>query len=108
MIQFTSKLATQVNHKVTTRKLPDVVELAWATDSYITAEELASEYRVQREVVLKILDKAGVWPIAKVINRQPSEEYGTPGKTRGGRPRMAFEPQLAREAMDLGIEDLYR
>jgi hypothetical protein len=76
-------------------------------DQYVTAEELSEEYMIPREAILQLLDKAEVWPIAKALNRgkpTPEEPNGAPS---GGRPKMAFEPSAAREALERGIENKY-
>lgn len=76
-------------------------------DAFVTAEQLAEEYKVPREAILQILDKADVWPIAKVLNRGPATERYPNGAPKGGRPKMAFSPSIARQATERGIELVY-
>jgi hypothetical protein len=85
-----------------------VIEAGLPASSYITADSLSEEYKVPREAILQILDKAGVWPIAKVLNRKPARDGSSVGKPMGGRPKMAFDPQAARAALELGIEEMYK
>jgi hypothetical protein len=76
-------------------------------DAYVTAEQLAEEFKIPREAVLQILDKASVWPIAKVLNRGLATEQHPNGAPKGGRPKMAFNPSTARRAVESGIETMY-
>jgi hypothetical protein len=68
---------------------------------------LADEYKLTKEVVLLILDKATVWPIYKVINRGAITEQHPHGIPLGGRPKMGFATQAAKAAVDSGLESLY-
>jgi len=101
------KVATSLAVKTRTKQVPDVVDAGWSADSYITADQLSEEYKIPREAILQMLDSENVWPIAKVVNRKlPTEGHPT-GVPIGGRPKMAFDPEGARAAIDAGIEGMF-
>lgn len=106
-MQFKSRLASQVAAKTRTKSIPDIIDAGLPPDAFITAEQLAEEFKIPREAVLQILDKASVWPIAKVLNRGAATEEHPNGAPKGGRPKMAFNPRDARTAISHGVETMY-
>lgn len=106
-MQFKIRKASERDLKPSHRSLKDVVELGLERTQYVTAEDISEREAIPRESVLKILDGAQVWPIAKIINRgQPSTAHPK-GKPLGGRPRLAFDPDSAKTAVLAGIEEMY-
>ena len=106
-LQFETKIATQETNKPRYKSLKDIHELGLASEAFQTAEQLADIYKIPRETVLQILDKHSVWPIAKVLNRGEVTNEHPHGKPMGGRPKIAFNPEEAKRALDLGVEEFY-
>jgi hypothetical protein len=106
-MQFVLKLATEAPAKTRTKNLPDISNSGLEPGEYVTAEALAEEFKIPRELVLRILDHAKVWPIAKVLNREPSADGIGLGLRKDGRPKMAFASAIARGAVESGIEAVY-
>lgn len=91
------------NHKA----LADIVDLKLAEDEYITSDALAEEFRLPAKTTLQVLDQRGVRPIAKIVSRSNISKEHPDGKPQSGRPRLAFSPAQAREALFEYIENRY-
>jgi hypothetical protein len=100
-MQFKSRLATEIVSKTRTKSIPDIQDAGLDPGAFVTAEQLSDEFKIPREAVLQILDKAMVWPTAKLLNRKAS------GQPAGGRPKMAFDATAARLAIEAGVDQLY-
>jgi len=106
-MQFKIKIIKDKNLKPSHRSLSDVCDLKLNNKQYITGEELAADHLIPIESVLKILDNKKVWPIAKIINRGAASKLHPHGKPLGGRPKTAFDPKQAAQAISDGIEEIY-
>jgi hypothetical protein len=85
-------------------ELSDVMELKMSKEEYLTGEQLSEEFRMTKEATLQILDSKNIKPIAKIVNRGPSTFSNPQGTIKGGRPRLAFNPQDARRALAESVE----
>lgn len=100
----TSNTSTAVSHS----ELTDVLDLGMKKEQYLTSEQLAEEFRMTKESVLQILDQRCIRPIAKIANRNPPTDTNPTGSIKGGRPKLAFDPNIARLAISESIEEKFR
>lgn len=103
-LNFRIKKILDTKLKISHKDLLDVNDLLLDKSKYMTAEQLAAEFKLNKEAVLFLLNYSNVIPIAKITN---SNLYPN-GKPVGGRPKLVFDPEIARKAITEAIEEKYK